>query len=78
MKEKDYTNGPGKLTQAINIDKSYNGHNLFNKSKLYLTKGRDKNSIEIETSKRININYAEEWIDKLWRFTLKGNKFVSK
>ncbi|EAS05440.1 3-methyladenine DNA glycosylase (macronuclear) [Tetrahymena thermophila SB210] len=78
LKDKDLTNGPGKLTQAINIDKDYNGHTLFEKGKLYLVKGLDKSAVQIEASKRINIDYAQEWVDKLWRFTLKGNKFVSK
>jgi len=29
-------------------------------------------------SKRMNIDYAEEWIDKPWRFFIKDNEFVSK
>ena len=38
----------------------------------------DRESIKIETSKRIGIDYADIYRDKLWRFTIKGNKFVSK
>lgn len=33
---------------------------------------------EIETSKRIGIDYADIYRNKLWRYTIKGNKFVSK
>lgn len=29
-------------------------------------------------SRRVNIDYAEEWIDKPWRFFIQGNKYVSK
>ncbi len=29
-------------------------------------------------SRRVNIDYAEEWIDTPWRFFVKGNTFVSK
>lgn len=29
-------------------------------------------------SRRVNIDYAEEWIDKPWRFYVEGNSFVSK
>lgn len=29
-------------------------------------------------SRRVNIDYAEEWIDTQWRFFVKGNTFVSK
>ena len=58
MKDKDLTNGPGKLSQAIDINKDYNGHDLTQKGKLYLTKGIDKSGVEVLTSKRINIDYA--------------------
>ncbi len=33
--------------------------------------------VTIVTSKRINIDYAEEYKNKLWRFYIGGNKFVS-
>ena len=71
LKEKDLTNGPGKLSQAINIDKEYNGHDLTKKGSLILAKGREVKPSEIGITKRINIDYAAEWIDKPWRFTLK-------
>ena len=29
-------------------------------------------------SRRVNIDYAEEWIDKPWRFYVQGNTYVSK
>lgn len=32
----------------------------------------------VGVSRRVNIDYAEEWIDKPWRFFVEGNKFVSK
>ena len=32
---------------------------------------------DIEESKRINIDYAEEAKDFLWRFTIKENDFLS-
>lgn len=33
---------------------------------------------ETGVSARINIDYAEEWKDKPWRFYIKNNSFVSK
>ncbi len=33
---------------------------------------------KVGISKRINIDYAGEWIDKPWRFFIVGNSFVSK
>lgn len=74
------TNGPGKLTQALIIDKKLNGHNLKTRSELYIKDDNsyDTGKYEIVQAKRINIDYAEEYSDKLWRFYLKENSFVSK
>ncbi len=55
---------------------NFNGHDLRKESELYIIKGNYKN-FSIQSSKRINIDYAEEWIDKLWRFTIKGNDYIS-
>ena len=33
--------------------------------------------LNIVRDKRINIDYAEEYRDKEWRFYIEGNKFVS-
>ncbi len=75
-KEQDLTNGPGKLCTALKIDKSLNGYDITRKCELYITEGEEIE--EIITAKRINIDYAEEYRDKHWRFYIKGNKFVSK
>lgn len=77
------TNGPGKLCKALNIDRSLNAEDLCG-NKLYIagemcSEGISNISEEnIVTSKRINIDYAEEAADFLWRFYIKGNKYVSK
>jgi DNA-3-methyladenine glycosylase len=67
----DLTNGPGKLCQALKIDKKLNGVNLINHKSIYIEKNSRKQEIEIGFGKRINIDYAEEYKDKLWRFYLK-------
>jgi len=36
-----------------------------------------KEDVEIIASKRINIDYAEEAVDYLYRFTIKDNKYIS-
>ena len=33
---------------------------------------------QIATGPRIGIDYAEEWVDKPWRFWIKGNAYVSR
>lgn len=72
---KNITNGPGKLCKALNIDRSLSGKYILG-SELYIMDNEDEN-FEIVTDKRINIDYAEEYKDKLWRFYIKNNKYVS-
>lgn len=75
-KEQDLTNGPGKLCTALKIDKGLNGYDITKKGELYIVEGESAGDIKSTT--RINIDYAEEYKDKHWRFYIKGNKFVSK
>ena len=73
------TNGPAKLCQAFKIDKKLNGHNLFTSKILYLaenTKEKIKPS-QIQSAKRIGIDYAGQYKHKPWRFYLKNNPFIS-
>lgn len=72
---KSLTNGPGKLCGALLIDKSLNGEDLCG-DKLYIEEMESEN-FDIVSSKRINIDYAEEAKDYLWRFYIEGNKYVS-
>jgi len=69
-------NGPGKLCQAMNINKSHYGIDLCG-STMYLEASNDSKQPEVIASKRINIDYAEQSKDNLWRFTLKDSKFIS-
>ncbi|MDT8717804.1 DNA-3-methyladenine glycosylase [Clostridium sp. 19966] len=71
---KNLTNGPGKLCSALSISKSLNGEDLCGET-LYIEEGN--NAFEIVTSKRIGIDYAEEYKDKPWRFYIKDNANVS-
>ncbi|RCW51626.1 DNA-3-methyladenine glycosylase [Halanaerobium sp. ST460_2HS_T2] len=76
-KIEELTNGPGKLSQALKIDKNLNGCNLIESSALYITDNK-KEEFEIESSPRVNIDYAEEYKNKKWRFFIKNNKYISK
>lgn len=69
-------NGPGKLCIAMEIGKAENGLDLCG-NKLYI---RDSacSHFQIKSSPRINIDYAEEYRDKPWRFYIEGNRYVSK
>ncbi len=75
----DLTNGPGKLTQALNIDKRFNNYDLVEGDILYLGEdSENKESPVIKSAKRINIDYAEEYKDKEWRFYINDSLFLSK
>lgn len=74
------TNGPGKLCKALQIDKSFNATSgVSNDANLYI---EDRGIIvlpkNIISAKRIGVEYAGKWKDKLLRFYLKDNEFVSK
>lgn len=71
------TNGPGKLCKALGIDKKYDGKDLCNNEIIYVIDDHYQ-PIEIVCTKRINIDYAKEDKDRLYRFYLKGNPYVSK
>ena len=83
--KKNITNGPGKLCMALEIDRSFNSKYILDSdlyiSDFYIDGNREKvfadNDFEIVESKRINIDYAEEAKDYLWRFYIKDNKYVS-
>ena len=76
-KFKNLTNGPSKLCKAMDINTSLNGIDLCG-NELFITFGTGlKDNEEIVSTKRIHIDYAEEYKDKKWRFLLKGNEFVS-
>ena len=64
-------NGPGKLTKALQIDKSFYGENLMLSDRLWIeNKISDKKKSYI-TTPRIGIDYAGDvWKNKSWRFVL--------
>lgn len=75
-KDIELTNGPGKLCQALNITMEHYGADLTSEnSGLQICEPLETMDLEIETSKRIGITKAADWD---LRFTLKGNKFISR
>lgn len=69
------TTGPGKICQALGITRDHNGIDLGGNLLWLSPKIRN---YELETSPRIGIDYAEEYVNKPWQFVIKGNEFVSK
>jgi DNA-3-methyladenine glycosylase len=77
-KLKTLTNGPGKVSKALNISMQQYGHDLT-RSPLYIKFRSSKlQGNNIANGPRINIDYAGEACYYPWRFWIKGNPFVSK
>lgn len=72
------TSGPGKLTKAMGIDRKLNGKSLFEHEVWLEDSGERITPAKIEVSPRIGIDYAGEDAKLPWRFTIKGNRWVSK
>ena len=77
MKDRNLTSGPGKLCIAFGIDKSLNGEDLLGE-KIWFEDGEKIDETQIESGKRIGIDYAEEFAEMPWRFWIKENQFVSR
>ena len=70
------TTGPGKLCQALGINRDYNYTDLCESNILWLS-SRD-NIPKYIALPRVGIDYAEEYKDVPWRFVIENNKFISK
>lgn len=76
LKEHQLGNGPSKICMALGIEKQeVNKLDLTTSKDVWLEKG--VNSQPIVISKRINISYGEDWVDKPLRFYVLDNKCVS-
>jgi DNA-3-methyladenine glycosylase len=74
--DNELTNGPGKLCSALAIDLRFNGVDLCSSPALFLASGETPQGLEV--SPRRNIDYAEEYRSKPWRFYDAGSKSVSR
>jgi len=71
----DLTNGPGKLTEAIDITKQQNGLDLTKGEELFIRKTQVEKDFETVSAQRAGIRVG---VEKLWRFYVKNNSFVSR
>lgn len=80
------TAGPGRLTRAMGIERSHNatpfclGETAADVplQALGLLPGPTGQPVPIDTSPRIGIDYAGEWAQKPWRFTLRESPWLSR
>jgi len=72
--DSNLTNGPGKLTKALGIDKSLNKLDMTKRGELFVTES-DETIFKVTKSARVGISQGA---DRLWRFYVAGNSYVSK
>jgi DNA-3-methyladenine glycosylase len=75
----DLCSGPAKLTVALGIDRSCDGIDLVEDTRLYIERMRLRAfaASRIAVTPRIGIGYAEQWTDKPLRFVLKTSPPIS-
>ncbi len=75
--ERELCRGPGRLCLALEIGRELNGRDMTEGDFLILD-GPEVPEGEIGRTKRIGVDYAGPDKDNLWRFTVKGDPFVSR
>ena len=73
-RDRDLTNGPARLCQALGIDGRLNGHPL-GKAPLSLIAGKRPSGMKIGVSGRVGVRMADDWP---LRFFLEGHAAVSR
>ena len=71
------TSGPGKLCAALGIDRRLDGADLLGERAWIEAGPRAFPRTAVMAGPRVGIDYAEEWVDRPWRFWICGNPFVS-
>ena len=75
-RDADLCSGPAKLTEALAIDREFDGIDLIRDSRLFIEHAHCPDNV-VE-SPRIGVGYAEEWADRPLRFFIKNNPHVSR
>ncbi len=74
---KRITSGPGKLTKALGIDRTFDGK-LLNSTEIWIEEWEEVPTRKIVASARIGIDYAGDDALLPWRFSIKDSEWVSK
>lgn len=72
-KLRELCSGPGKLSKALGVTKNFYGADLCGEE-IFIETCR---ALSVTTTKRINVNYAGEAAEYLWRFVASNSKFIS-
>lgn len=76
--ESEWTSGPGRLCLALGIDRKLDKEDLVLGDRVWIEEGISVSPRQLARGPRIGIDYAENWVDKPWRFWIKDNPFVSR
>ncbi|MEA2238732.1 MAG: DNA-3-methyladenine glycosylase [Thermoanaerobaculia bacterium] len=77
-RDRDLTNGPGKLCSAMAVDKSLDGEPLDGKALWLTERDADVHEDDIGVSHRIGVENSGEAAEWPLRFFLRGNLYVSR
>jgi len=75
--DRDLTNGPGKLCQALGVDKQLDGHDLCLGKKLWL-EDAPRPAEAICAGPRVGVRGDDAALSRPWRYFLKDNPFISR
>ena len=78
--DRDLTNGPARLCQALGVTGELNGTDLCRPAgPLYIAPGEPVPGSQVETGPRVGVDYAAgPWREQPLRFWICGNQFVSR
>jgi len=78
-REKDLCSGPGKLCQALAIDRSLDGADLATSKVLFVEGSRDRpiDPDRLINTTRVGVDYAKDWAKKPLRWYLADSTHVS-
>lgn len=71
-------NGPGRVCKAMGIDLAHYGHDLLSDDLFIAKPPMAATRFSVVARPRVGVDYAGEWADKLLRFYIEGNRFVSR
>jgi DNA-3-methyladenine glycosylase len=71
----DLCSGPGKLAQALRVDRELDGADLVLGDEVWIEEGSATGPTSIERGIRVGVNIG---LDRRWRFVERGNPFVSR
>ncbi len=71
----DLCSGPGKLTQALGVDRTLDGADLVRGTQVWIEAGTPLAPDAIEAGIRVGVS---DGLDRAWRFVERGNPFVSR